>query len=404
MTEPGASELPEDVARRIDEMTERVGVADHYVLLGLPRTATRAQIRTAFLAVAPPFHPDRYFGRNLGAYANKMLRIFAHLSEAHDTLVNDERRAEYDRFLPPPPPSPPPPPPPPAAAPPSPRPPQTVADGHARPPLSSHPPSSGTLRATAPSTPEQDRARQQVFASRLGGRMRPPTPAVPLRPGAAPAAGGSPGKTPSDAPPRARSSSPTMPAVDPKAAVDALKRRYEESKAHARGMQTSQSVVGAEAAAAKGDFAEAARLYHLAVERTQDPGLRAAMVAAEAKAREQHHAAVIARAREAEQKQDYVEAAANWARAFESAPSADVANRAAMCLRRAGADVRKAARFGEDAVKLDPNKAAYRVTLALVYADAGLVLRARGEIERAQALEPDSALVKDALAKLKGLR
>jgi hypothetical protein len=55
-------------------------------------------------------------------------------------------------------------------------------------------------------------------------------------------------------------------------------------------------------------------------------------------------------------------------------------------------------------VKLEPTKAAYHVTLALVYADAGLVLRAKGEIERAAALDPDSSAVKEAAARIKGLR
>lgn len=55
-------------------------------------------------------------------------------------------------------------------------------------------------------------------------------------------------------------------------------------------------------------------------------------------------------------------------------------------------------------MKLEPAKAAYHVTLALVYADAGLVLRAKGEIERAAALEPDSTAVKEAAVRIKALR
>ncbi|HEY2509292.1 MAG TPA: hypothetical protein VGI39_00420, partial [Polyangiaceae bacterium] len=112
----------------------------------------------------------------------------------------------------------------------------------------------------------------------------------------------------------------------------------------------------------------------------------------------------VERARTAEQTSEFEEAAAQWARALETTPSADVANRAAMCLRRAGTDARRAAKYGEEAVKLDPHKATYRVTLALIYADAGLVLRARGEIDRAKALEPDNPVVKDGLAKLKGMK
>jgi hypothetical protein len=55
-------------------------------------------------------------------------------------------------------------------------------------------------------------------------------------------------------------------------------------------------------------------------------------------------------------------------------------------------------------VKLEPTKAAYHVTLALVYADAGLVLRAKGEIERAAVLDPEGSAVKEAAARIKALR
>src|SRR5207244_11020102 len=70
-------------------------------LLGLARTATRAEVRSAFLKIAPRFHPDRFFGKKLGVYAEKMQRIFGNLSIAHDTLVDDVKRAAYDRNLPP---------------------------------------------------------------------------------------------------------------------------------------------------------------------------------------------------------------------------------------------------------------------------------------------------------------
>jgi tetratricopeptide (TPR) repeat protein len=155
-----------------------------------------------------------------------------------------------------------------------------------------------------------------------------------------------------------------MPAVDPKAAVEALRRRYEESVI-ARSKTASSHAL--EDAASK----------------------------------EKQHAAAVATAKESEQKQDYLGAAASWARAFELGPSAEIANRAALCFRRVGTDLHRAAKFGEEALKLEPNKAAYRVTLAMIYADAGLLLRARGELERAQALDPQSTVVKEALARLK---
>jgi predicted Zn-dependent protease len=97
------------------------------------------------------------------------------------------------------------------------------------------------------------------------------------------------------------------------------------------------------------------------------------------------------------------EAGAAYAKVFALAPSADVAFRAAGALRRAGTDGRRAVHFGEEAVKLDPNKAVYHLALALTYIDAGLLVRARGELDRGQALDPKHPLIREVLAKL-GLR
>ena len=83
-----------------------------------------------------------------------------------------------------------------------------------------------------------------------------------------------------------------------------------------------------------------------------------------------------------------------WAKAFDANPTADSAHRAMLCFRRLGNDPRRAVKYGEEAVKLEPKKATYRMALALAYADAGLGVRANGEIGRALALEPQNPKIK----------
>ncbi|MGO8996531.1 MAG: DnaJ domain-containing protein [Polyangiaceae bacterium] len=398
--QPGASlgdsgsDLPPEVAARIDAVHQRVGsgTIDHFALLGLPRSATRAQVRQAFLALAPQFHPDKYFGRKLGPYAAKMQRVFAALSVAHDTLVNDERRAEYSEGLPPELPSTPSP----AQAPVA--PPARVAKDTDPVTMELEPQVTRTPTMSAADA----RARQQAFAAKLAGhsssRMRAGTPVAPFKASAS----SPPAKPQTDAP--RRMSSGGMHAVDPKAAVDALRRRYEDSVAHARGKQSQDLVHAAEEAVAKGDFSTALQLYRSATSHNSNPALKAVLAETETKAKMQLHATAQDRAREAEQKQDYGDAGANWARAFDLVPSAETAQRASLCFRRAGTDPRRAAKYGEEAVKLDPHKASYRVNLALVYCDLGMALRARGEIERAHAIEPQNPQVKEAFARVKAMK
>jgi tetratricopeptide (TPR) repeat protein len=406
----GETDLPDDVKRRIDDMLARVGAVDHYTLLGLGRSASRAEVRAAFRERAPAFHPDRYFGRKLGVYSERMQRVFAQMSLAHDTLIDDVRRIKYDATLPPPAPSeeaapivetamPAPPKgatPPPEADDPSSGDRSTLAGivpeaaAKSDRPRSPSPPSTGT-RAAQPSSPEMERAKAQAFAARLAGNAT-----ARMRPGA-----GAPGGAQPASRKPVRASTPGMAAIDPKAAVESLRRRYEEQKERAMSSQAKQHVQAAQAAEGRGEYAEAARLYRLALGTSSDATLKAVAVQAEERAREQACQQSVVRAKEAEAQQQWPEAGTAWARAFDLVPNAEYAHGAANAFRRMGTDLRRAVRYGEDAVKLDPKNPTYRVTLALIYMDAGLMRRAHGEMERALALDPKSKVVKEAAARLK---
>ncbi|MGO1052214.1 J domain-containing protein [Crossiella sp. CA198] len=64
-----------------------VGAVDYYELLGVGRTATAAEIKTAYRALAKVMHPDA--GGTSGSF--RLLR------EAYETLNDPDRRADYDR-------------------------------------------------------------------------------------------------------------------------------------------------------------------------------------------------------------------------------------------------------------------------------------------------------------------
>jgi curved DNA-binding protein CbpA len=68
-------------------------VADHYDILGVARTASSAEIRQAYLRLARQHHPDRFQDPAERARAEQQ---FQAISEAFNTLSNEERRREYD--------------------------------------------------------------------------------------------------------------------------------------------------------------------------------------------------------------------------------------------------------------------------------------------------------------------
>ena len=82
-------------------MSEETITADYYRVLGVPRSATAAEIREAYIELVKKFHPDR-----LGAYpepaawqtANTRLAEF---NEAFNVLGDPARRKEYDAGRPP---------------------------------------------------------------------------------------------------------------------------------------------------------------------------------------------------------------------------------------------------------------------------------------------------------------
>src|SRR5579862_3149725 len=67
-------------------------VADYYEVLGVPRTATEKDIKSAFRKLARKYHPDVNQG-------DKQAEVrFKEISEAHDVLADPDKRKLYDSF------------------------------------------------------------------------------------------------------------------------------------------------------------------------------------------------------------------------------------------------------------------------------------------------------------------
>lgn len=73
--------------------------ADYFVILGVPRDAGSAQIKTAYFQLAKMYHPDRLSIVKLENLRPQVEKIFARLSEAYAVLGDDKKRAEYSHLL-----------------------------------------------------------------------------------------------------------------------------------------------------------------------------------------------------------------------------------------------------------------------------------------------------------------
>src|SRR5512146_973552 len=65
---------------------------DYYEVLGVPRTATKEEIKKAYRKQALKYHPDRNPGDK------KAEEAFKEAAEAYEVLSDEQKRPRYDQF------------------------------------------------------------------------------------------------------------------------------------------------------------------------------------------------------------------------------------------------------------------------------------------------------------------
>jgi hypothetical protein len=91
-------ELPlarEDVV----QMHRGLASRDHFEVLGIPRSATCEEARSAFVRLARRFHPDAQADPELAGVRVQLEEIFRRLADADRVLSVPPRRAEYEKRL-----------------------------------------------------------------------------------------------------------------------------------------------------------------------------------------------------------------------------------------------------------------------------------------------------------------
>lgn len=97
-----AVDLDDEEQRHIRELAAALSQRDHWSLLGLERDTSPQAVKRAYFAASKRYHPDRYFGRNIGEYRRLLEKIFGAIKQAYDVLSDPEARRAYEARVPPP--------------------------------------------------------------------------------------------------------------------------------------------------------------------------------------------------------------------------------------------------------------------------------------------------------------
>jgi DnaJ-domain-containing protein 1 len=79
-------DLSDELKARILRLHRRLRKLEPHDLLGVAPDADSATIKRAFAAASKELHPDRYFGKDLGSFREKLAQIFARITEAVQAL------------------------------------------------------------------------------------------------------------------------------------------------------------------------------------------------------------------------------------------------------------------------------------------------------------------------------
>jgi tetratricopeptide (TPR) repeat protein len=93
---------PEEEVLTRDEVLGRLAKAaggDHYVVLGLDKSASRDEIRSAYYSLARRMHPDRFRTGDMQDLLGRIEKFFKRVTEAYNTLHDPDLRREYNRMI-----------------------------------------------------------------------------------------------------------------------------------------------------------------------------------------------------------------------------------------------------------------------------------------------------------------
>jgi len=91
-------DLPVELQKRILAFEKQLD-RPYHALLGVAPDADAREIKRAYFRLSKDFHPDRYFGREIGHFAPRLDRIFKRIALGYELLQDPTTRVELQRWF-----------------------------------------------------------------------------------------------------------------------------------------------------------------------------------------------------------------------------------------------------------------------------------------------------------------
>jgi hypothetical protein len=81
--------------KRINEVFAALEHRNAFELLEIAREADAKELKRAYFKLSKEFHPDRFYGKEIGDYKKKLSAIFQAIKAAFELLSDENRRSAY---------------------------------------------------------------------------------------------------------------------------------------------------------------------------------------------------------------------------------------------------------------------------------------------------------------------
>ena len=90
-----SKQTPQQIRAMIDERWAAAERGDYFALLGVPASATAADVKKAYIGLVKVLHPDRLSQHGLEDQRQRATKLFRVIGTAHEVLGNDQTREDF---------------------------------------------------------------------------------------------------------------------------------------------------------------------------------------------------------------------------------------------------------------------------------------------------------------------